>query len=186
MEFDEVNNLMQGVGPSQDPYELHWLYNKIDELKPHVIMEIGSYYGGNLRVLSTLLSKEDDHLISLDYDKKDFLWDTNTLKIKFDYVIGDSHKTETLERIKKVLNGREIDFLYIDGDHSEKGTIQDYEMYSPLVRVGGMIGFHDITMDGEGQKNNCGVLKAWNQIPEPKYQMIKHPKAYGTGYFIKK
>lgn len=36
-----------------------------------------------------------------------------------------------------------IDFLFIDGDHSEKGTFEDWEFYSPLVKTGGLIALHD-------------------------------------------
>jgi hypothetical protein len=34
--------------------------------------------------------------------------------------------------------------LFIDGDHTYDGVRQDYEMYAPLVRPGGLVGFHDI------------------------------------------
>jgi predicted O-methyltransferase YrrM len=44
-----------------------------------------------------------------------------------------------------VLNEQNLDFLFIDGDHTYKGVKEDFEMYSPLVRKGGVIAFHDIT-----------------------------------------
>jgi hypothetical protein len=34
--------------------------------------------------------------------------------------------------------------LFIDGDHTYEGVRRDFEMYSPLVRKGGIIAFHDI------------------------------------------
>jgi len=42
------------------------------------------------------------------------------------------------------LNGEPLDFLFIDGDHTYEGVKRDFEMYSPLVRNGGIIAFHDI------------------------------------------
>jgi len=37
-----------------------------------------------------------------------------------------------------------IDLLFIDGDHRYEGVRKDFEMYSPLVRKGGIVAFHDI------------------------------------------
>ena len=35
------------------------------------------------------------------------------------------------------------DLLFIDGDHEHAGVALDYERFSPLVRAGGLIVFHD-------------------------------------------
>ena len=37
-----------------------------------------------------------------------------------------------------------MDFLFIDGDHTEQGVAADYRDYHALVRPGGIIAFHDI------------------------------------------
>lgn len=37
-----------------------------------------------------------------------------------------------------------MDFLFIDGDHAYEGVKADFEMYSPLVRKGGLVALHDI------------------------------------------
>ena len=34
--------------------------------------------------------------------------------------------------------------MFIDADHSYKAAKQDFEMYSPLVKKGGIVGFHDL------------------------------------------
>ncbi len=38
----------------------------------------------------------------------------------------------------------EIDFLHIDGDYSEKGTLEDVELYLPKVKSGGYILFSNV------------------------------------------
>jgi predicted O-methyltransferase YrrM len=45
------------------------------------------------------------------------------------------------------LKDNKVDFLFIDADHSYEGVKKDFEMYSPLVRKGGIIAFHDIIPD---------------------------------------
>lgn len=46
-----------------------------------------------------------------------------------------------------LLDARPIDVLFIDGDHRYAGAKADFDLYSPLVRSGGLIAFHDIVPD---------------------------------------
>ena len=46
--------------------------------------------------------------------------------------------------MRTALAGRPLDVLFIDGDHSYDGVASDFAAYGPLVRQGGLIGFHDI------------------------------------------
>jgi predicted O-methyltransferase YrrM len=41
----------------------------------------------------------------------------------------------------------QIDLLFIDGAHEYDAVLQDYEQWSPLLRPGGMIAFHDVVTD---------------------------------------
>jgi cephalosporin hydroxylase len=75
---------------------------------------------------------------------------------------GNSHEQVMIEKLKGLLAGRQIDFLFIDGDHTYNGVKQDYEMYSPLVRPGGLIVFHDICI--HGVELNCQVDQFWREI----------------------
>lgn len=38
---------------------------------------------------------------------------------------------------------KEVDFVWIDGDHSEEGFTIDLDLYEPLVKKGGIFGGHD-------------------------------------------
>lgn len=60
------------------------------------------------------------------------------------FVRGDSHDPSTRKKLERILAGREIDFLFIDGDHSLAGVRSDFKSYSSFVRQGGVIAFHDI------------------------------------------
>lgn len=75
---------------------------------------------------------------------------------------GDSHSENSVGELLKVLNGREIDFLFIDGDHSYQGCRSDYELYSPFVADGGVIAFHDII--GRPQQKECRVPEVWSEL----------------------
>jgi predicted O-methyltransferase YrrM len=57
---------------------------------------------------------------------------------------ADSHQSRTYEETRRSLRGQSLDFLLIDGDHRFDGIRQDFLMYGPLVRPGGLIAIHDI------------------------------------------
>ncbi|MEM4488736.1 MAG: class I SAM-dependent methyltransferase [Desulfurococcaceae archaeon] len=75
---------------------------------------------------------------------------------------ADSHDPKTLEFVKRILGNGKLDFLFIDGDHTYEGVKRDFEMYSPLVRKGGIIAFHDIVE--HPPETGCEVSRFWNEI----------------------
>jgi len=62
-------------------------------------------------------------------------------------VEGLSYAPSTVQRIERLLNGKEVDLLFVDGDHSYAGVKSDYESYRHLVRSGRLIAFHVIVDD---------------------------------------
>src|SRR5208282_1825642 len=74
----------------------------------------------------------------------------------------DSHSPETKERVLEILAGELLDYLFIDGDHTYEGVQRDFRMYSPLVRSGGIVAFHDIATHTQG--SDCQVAQFWNDI----------------------
>ena len=75
---------------------------------------------------------------------------------------ADSHDPSTLKKVKEILKSKPLDFLFIDADHTYEGVRKDFEMYSKLVRKGGIIAFHDIVPGPS--KDVGGVPKLWGEI----------------------
>jgi len=153
--------------------EILELLRILDEIKPKVIIEIGTAGGGTLFLFSRVAS-EDATIISIDmpgkfgvgYPKwKIPLFKTfRLLSQKLHLIRADSHSQETLEKVKNILNSREVDFLFIDGDHTYEGVRKDFEMYGTLVKEGGKIAFHDIVI---GPKEKVGeVPEFWREIKD--------------------
>ena len=74
------------------------------------------------------------------------------------------------------MDGRKIDFLFIDGDHSYEGVKADFRLYSGFVRESGMIVFHDI-IEEQLPESVCGVGRFWSEI-KPYYQHIEIVEDY--------
>lgn len=50
----------------------------------------------------------------------------------------------------------------IDGDHTLTGVKQDWQWYSPLVRQGRLVAFHDIALHHAVPR--CQVHKVWTDL----------------------
>ena len=160
------------IRPSQVPYEISRLLEIVKELKPKTLLEIGTARGGTL-FLFCITADPEATIISIDLPRGPFgggypSWKTPLYKAfasskKDIYLMRtNSHDLGTLQEVKKVLNGRELDFLFIDGDHRYEGVKRDFEMYLPLVRKGGIIALHDIVE--HRPERGCEVSRFWNEI----------------------
>ena len=148
--------------PQQIKEEIRDLLLILDKVKPKLILEIGTLRGGTLFLFSNI-AHEEATLISVDLQQNPLqcrlIKSIFKKKQKIYLIQGDSHNIETLKKIKAILRDNKVDFLFIDGDHSYEGVKKDFEMYSPLVRKGGIIAFHDIVPFGYPT-----LHKFWNEV----------------------
>jgi len=176
----------QKINETQIVSEFEELLKLYQELQPSRILEIGSLTGRALRHFMHY-AQEGATVISLDLPVKDFCgpgdfrvqeqehnysvewpkWAKEN-KIKLYLIKGMSQDPKSLEQVKQITP--ELDFLFIDGNHMYEYVKKDYEMYSPLVRKGGLVAFHDIGLNEEG-----GVYKLWNDLKQNfKHKEILH------------
>src|SRR5258708_13424561 len=139
---------------------------------PKRSLEIGTNYGGTLFLLCSL-SPSDAKIISVDLPFGPFGGGYPQRKAplfrrfprggqKLQLLRADSHSAETKKRVMGILDGEEVDYLILDGDHGYGGVQQDFQMYSPLVRSGGIVAFHDIVT--YRRESNCQVEKFWREV----------------------
>ena len=81
---------------------------------------------------------------------------------KLYFLRRDSHRGATKKLVTRLVGGRNIDFLMIDGDHRYSGVRRDWEMYAPLVKERGIIVLHDILFHPGVPA--CKVHRLWNEI----------------------
>jgi hypothetical protein len=110
-------------------------------------LEIGCYAGGSACLM---LQRPNTNVISIDLgypiDKEVVIQNTNKLNKhnnKYTYIKGSSHNYDTISKLESELNGNKLDILFIDGDHSYNGVINDFNNYSKYVKDGGYIVFDD-------------------------------------------
>ena len=160
------------IKPLQVKDEICELLRVLDKEKPKIIVEIGTNIGGNLFLFSQV-APSNASIISIDLPGGKFgggypRWRIPIFKLflkkkqKLFLIRADSHHPETKNKVKSILQGHGIDFLFIDGDHSYEGVKQDLEVFGPLVKKNGLIAFHDIL--AEQKQPGCGVNGLWAEI----------------------
>jgi predicted O-methyltransferase YrrM len=152
--------------------EILQLAKLLQATPPKRSLEIGTNYGGTLFLLCTL-SPSDAKIISVDLPSGRFGGGYPRRKAPLfrRFVTGDqelhllradSHSLRTKDRVMQILDGEKLDYIFIDADHTYAGVQRDFEMYSPLVRSGGIVAFHDIVT--HKRETECQVERFWNEI----------------------
>lgn len=160
------------IRPMQDRSELTSLLKMVSGQKPSVVVEIGTATGGTLFLLARVAAA-DALIISIDLPCGPFgggypgwrvplyrSFATGDQRIRL--VRADSHSRSTIGKVKSFLGSREIDTLFIDGDHTYDGVKTDFEIYAPLVKKGGIIVLHDIAR--HLPSTGCDVFSFWQEV----------------------
>ena len=160
------------LGLLQNRLEILNFCKLLEKKKPKNICEIGTFKGGTLFLWSQI-ANNNAKIISIDlpggpfgggYNRRNIRFFESFLSPKQKLVClrGDSSSKDIKDQFKSEMGADKLDFLFIDGDHTYKGVKKDFKNYSPFVKKGGMIGFHDI-LHRKAQKN-IEVYKYWNEL----------------------
>lgn len=180
-----ASHLLYGI--FQTETEMIEAMKVVREYEPRTMMEIGTARGGSLFCWAQL-AHPDAFLISLDLPGgrwgggyaveqiqhfRQFLYPTQTLAS----FLGDSQNPETVAQIGQTLDGRKLDVLYIDGDHTYQGAKLDFVNYKPFVRPGGLVLLHDINPPAPGEDDRgVQVYRLWEELKgEYECEEIWHP-----------
>ena len=189
---DEITQLAQFMSQQVQQGVDICMGRDIEVPKPYNVLEIGTKFGGTFYIWNKII---EDHgagmCISIDMSDggihggiEDEMMDARDLVFKrtfndCHFIRGDSHHYSTYSKVQMVLRPNasgyvygmpyaDVDFFFIDGDHTYEGVKQDFEMYSPFVKKGGCIAFHDINDTQRHRDRNVYVGKFWNEIKNDK------------------
>lgn len=157
--FDFVAKFDYGgvvIRPMQITSEFRALLELLQNDPPGTVLEIGTGRGGTLFLLATV-AQTNAVLVSVDAADAEVFGGRRAYKRRgrlyralgrgdqrVVFIEGDSHRGDTHAQVIEALGDRQVDLLFIDGDHTREGVENDFRMYSPLVRRGGLVAFHDI------------------------------------------
>jgi predicted O-methyltransferase YrrM len=115
------------------------LYKVVKSIPNAQGIEIGRFNGGSTVLLASAVGPNGS-LISIDSEPQDdqalevFLRHANLLE-RVELVVADAGVFE---------HDDQVDFVFIDGDHSYEGAKRDHNKWGSKVRAGGFIIHHDM------------------------------------------
>lgn len=168
MDLNLFEKLME-MRPSQHPpewqafLEICEMYLKKHGIKNPIVVELGVYKGRQKPFWVKLFKAEH---IGIDISTKRYEAD----------IIGNTHDASTIATLKKRLNGRKVDILFIDASHRYDEVKQDYEMYSPLCS--GIVALHDIESLRHHNTERRKVWKFWDELLEASFTEEKENEPF--------
>jgi len=144
--FKALCNLQIDFKVIQYLEEVQQVVNYLGNRKFDNFIEIGSAYGGSLWLYSSLLTPKANITIVESNITPQLQYTIDVLRKEGKHIRVLSKFS--VDAAKDVTS--EADLLHIDGDHSELHTFQDFKLYYPKVRDGGVILLHDTDSSHEG------------------------------------
>ncbi len=182
-----------GAGSVQVIEEIRSAVEYLNTASPRRLCEIGTDYGGTSCLLARTVPTAE-LLICVDLFVKNWprLKALCGPRTELRAVHGSSTSSRALARVERILAGRELDVLFIDGDHTYEGVRRDYLRYRRFLRQGGFVVFHDIVQDLHTRYGrptagwSGGVPTFWRELSAhfEHREFVKDPEQDGMGIGI--
>lgn len=154
------------------PVELGWLYDTFSKSRSHA--EIGTYCGKSL-IASCAAMEPQSLVVSIDNRSNGWrLVDTTWLTAVHDATLRLLGHLDLAELVMHSIDaarqcmqlGYRFDSVYIDGCHQYAECKADIEVWSTLLKPGGIIAGHDYW------PRHIGVMEAVNDAFEGKHEVV--------------
>ena len=160
-----IRDLYPDIAPGDEYYK--FIYLLTHALQPSLIVELG--VAGGKSLMHFAAGYPSARVIGIDPQ------DTYPLPSFPNIEMWQGFSVDMADRVAAL--GIPIDLLFIDTDHTLRGTIGEYLAYSPLMRTGGIMLFDDIHLSTQ-------MDEAWTWLPKPKYELPLHSHC-GFGMIVK-
>lgn len=162
--------------------ECAWLYRSARGCRE--VVEIGSYRGKSAVLLALgsaacagRVTAIDPHFVGKDTPTVQFdSEDRRVLREQAERHGVTGRINEMVMTSRDALrewDGRAIDLLWVDGDHSEEAVAFDLTEWGKLVRPGGLIAAHDYARKQDRPQRFLGVKRAWDRLITPERGWVR-------------
>lgn len=151
---------------------LVWLHGQ--EITLRGVLEIGQHQGGLTRVFCEMTDVQGlvvglDKIEGVGGGLSDVAVADRNQALSAQYpqylgLVGDSQELRTVLQVRRHIPAGSLDLLFIDGDHTYDGVVNDYFNYRHLVRPGGVVCVHDLLDTVHTQAYDSGVHKFWAEL----------------------
>jgi cephalosporin hydroxylase len=139
------NTRFLGTNVWKNPFDL-WVYQEmLSELRPEVIIECGTAYGGSALFLASMCELlGTGQVVSIDIEQRDVPPPEHP---RITYLIGSSTSDEIVSQVTALAAGKST-LVILDSDHSRAHVLRELERYGPLVSEGSYIIVEDSNVFG--------------------------------------
>jgi cephalosporin hydroxylase len=146
-----------GVPTYKCPTDL-WVYQELlFELRPEIIIETGTLFGGSAYYLASLCDLiYSGRIITIDIDdapkghprQKATVSRVRPSHSRITYLLGSSISGAVLNKVRELTRGVEKILVILDSDHSRDHVLAELRAYAPLVSVGSYVIVEDTIANG--------------------------------------
>jgi cephalosporin hydroxylase len=177
--FDQCT--WMGVKALKSPLDA-WIYQEIIyEVKPDVIVELGSMWGGSTLYLASLLDLlGHGQVVSVDISRERF----SAKHPRFVLITGSTTDPQVIAQVRSVCEGKKVLVIH-DAAHDKPTVLADLRTYGQLVNVGSYLivedGFGDLfypgTPIGMGEDGPLPAIEQFVQ-EHPEFEIDKSRERY--------
>lgn len=185
---EEFKNRWLGVGVIQYPSDLITYASLLYKVRPEVIIETGTNYGGLAVYFATVMENINPNakIITVDIDSSK--WDqevaegriTSKMLERIVFVKGDSVSDPVINKIREYTKGKR-GLVLLDSLHTREHVLKELKLYSPFVSAGSYIIVNDTHLEMMNIMDaGSGPMKAVKDFLEATTEFTIDPDLPGT------
>lgn len=140
----------RGVKVIKCPFDLHIYQELIHQIKPDVIIETGTCFGGSALFLADMLQLIGGKGIVVTIDIK--MPKNPPYHPRLKYVTGSSTDPRTFKKVLEWVNGKVL--VILDSDHKKDHVLKEMKRYGPLVSKGSYMIVEDTNLNRVVRKDH--------------------------------
>lgn len=131
-----------------------WLYQEIlHELRPAVIVETGTAFGGSALYLASICDVLDrGRVVTIDVEDRP----KRPVHPRITYLRGSSVDRDVVARVRREVGDESPVLVLLDSDHRRDHVLAELEAYAPLVTRGSYVIVEDTNLNGHPVEPDYG------------------------------
>lgn len=169
------NMTWQGTRICKTPADL-WIYQEIiHEVRPELIVETGTLWGGSALYYAHLLDLcGDGHVVTIDITDRD-----RPAHDRLEYITASSIDPDVVERVHKLASDMRT-LVILDSDHRRDHVLAELTAYADIVTPGSYLIVEDTHVGRVERDHAPGPMEALDAfLPDPRFEVDRSREKFG-------